>query len=105
MDNEQQQGAGVTVPTDIEILEALRQTRTDLDCDTDEARAVMALKAVYQAREDIQDLKREIDTGTNTLREVLTAMVMSRHSGDRHAESELEARLRQLGVIKGRGKE
>jgi hypothetical protein len=104
MDNEQQQG-DVMIPTDEQILASLRETKIALDCDTDEARAVMALKAVYQAREDIQDLKREIDTGTNTLREVLTAMVMSRHSGDRHAESELEARLRQLGVIKGRGKE
>jgi hypothetical protein len=104
MDNEHEQG-DVMIPTDEQILASLRETKIALDCDTDEARAVMALKAVYQAREDIQDLKREIDTGTNTLREVLTAMVMSRHSGDRHAESELEARLRQLGVIKGRGKE
>jgi hypothetical protein len=102
MDNEHEQG-DVMIPTDEQILASLRETKIALDCDTDEARAVTAIRLVYEIMQGVEGLRDEIKSLINQIAndrraKIAEAWILSRHNADSSANAEFQATLDQMGV-------
>ena len=94
------QATGAKMRTREQILAALRGAKIDLECETDEARAVLVLEVVEQIAHSIEALVDQIHTDalTNERRwKIANAYIRSRYSGDKQANRELEAELKRLG--------